>query len=203
MTVKQKIMARVALYPGTTDTELENFLGVRHQAVNQACRQLEQAGLLTRRANPEKNNNIGNYPSGAAVPESEPPTAKQAAEGEPLQEEDIKHVLTNWLSDQGWRVETAWGHAPGVDIDARRGKERWLIEIKGPGSRQPMRVNYFLSILGETLQRMDDPVARYSIALPDMAQYRGLWERLPALAKERTAIDILFVDADGNIDNIK
>ena len=107
------------------------------------------------------------------------------------------------LGSAGWRVETAWGHAPGVDIDARRGKERWLIEIKGPGSRQPMRVNYFLSILGETLQRMDDPAARYSIALPDMAQYRGLWERLPALAKERTAIDILFVDADGNIENIK
>jgi len=66
-----------------------------------------------------------------------------------------------------------------------------------------MRINYFLSMLGETLQRMDDPAARYSIALPDMAQYRSLWERLPALAKERTTIDILFVDADGNIDNNK
>jgi len=29
-----------------------------------------------------------------------------------------------------------------------------------------MRVNYFLGVLGETLQRMDDAQAKYSIALP-------------------------------------
>jgi len=52
-------------------------------------------------------------------------------------------------------------------------------------------VNYFLAVFGETLQRMDDPKARYSIALPDMAQYRGLWERLPGLAKKRTGITLL------------
>ena len=74
-----------------------------------------------------------------------------------------------------------------------------MIEIKGPGSRPQMRANYFLSMLGELLQRMDDPDARYSIALPDMAQYRRLWERLPTLAKQRTGINILFVDADGTV----
>ena len=74
-----------------------------------------------------------------------------------------------------------------------------MIEVKGPGSRPQMRVNYFLSMLGEILQRMDDPAARYSIALPDLLQYRGLWNRLPMLAKQRTGIDILFVDADGKV----
>jgi hypothetical protein len=63
-----------------------------------------------------------------------------------------------------------------------------------------MRVNYFLAILGETLQRMSDSNAKYSIALPDMKQYRGLWERLPKLAKERTGISILFVKEDGIIE---
>ena len=203
MTVKEKIMMRITLLPGATDTELENFLGTRHQAVNQACRELEKAGLLVRRANPDKDDHIGNYPTGATAPEPKPPTAKQAADGEPLQEEDIKRVLTDQLKADGWMVKTAWGHTTGVDIEATRGKDRWLIEVKGPGSRPQMRINYFLSMLGETLQRMDDPAARYSIALPDMAQYRGLWERLPALAKERTTIDLLFVDADGNIDNNK
>lgn len=36
---------------------------------------------------------------------------------------------------------------------------------------------------------MNDSEARYSIALPDLEQFRRLWERLPKLAKERTTID--------------
>lgn len=59
-----------------------------------------------------------------------------------------------------------------------------------------MRVNYFLAILGELLQRMDDPNAKYSIALPDFPQFRRLWNRLPELAKVRTGITALFVDTD-------
>ena len=62
-----------------------------------------------------------------------------------------------------------------------------------------MRVNYFLAILGETLQRMSDPDANYSIALPDMPQFHGLWERLPMLAKERTKITALFVTRSGEV----
>ena len=37
-----------------------------------------------------------------------------------------------------------------------------------------MRVNYLISMLGETLQRMDDPDAKYSIAIPDVQQFREL-----------------------------
>ena len=71
--------------------------------------------------------------------------------------------------------------------------------MKGGGSRDPMRVNYFLAVLGELLQRMDDPAARYSIALPDMKQFRGLWSRLPMVAKTRTQITALFVAASGDV----
>jgi hypothetical protein len=57
-----------------------------------------------------------------------------------------------------------------------------------------MRVNYFLAALGELLQRMDDTNARYSVAMPDLPQFRGLWERLPKLAKQRLGITALFVN---------
>ena len=202
MTLKQRILSRLADFPGATDTELEQYFQVAHQAVNQACRQLEGEGLLTRRPNPEKGGRIGNYLTGAQLPPARE-SPRRADEGAPLQEEDIKRVLTDWLTAEGWSVETAWGHATGVDIDARRGEQRWMIEVKGPGSRPQMRVNYFVSMLGETLQRMDDPDARYSIALPDMAQFRGLWARLPELAKRRTTIDLLLVDSWGHIENLK
>lgn len=40
---------------------------------------------------------------------------------------------------------------------------------------------------------MSDPDARYGLALPDHRQYRGLVERLPALAKERLRLTVYFV----------
>lgn len=120
-----------------------------------------------------------------------------------MQEDDVKKVITDELKNNGWVCQVAWGHAKGSDIVATRGNEKWIIEVKGPGSRNPMRVNYFISILGETLQRMDDDKARYSIAFPDLEQYRKLWDKLPLLAKQRTTIDLILVDNNGNIDYIK
>ncbi|WP_339171265.1 hypothetical protein NSQ55_03585 [Paenibacillus sp. FSL H7-0943] len=117
-----------------------------------------------------------------------------------LQEDDVKEKLNRYLTSLGWTTHIAMGKIRGIDIDAYKGTERWVIEVKGCGSRSAMRVNYFLSMLGEILQRMDDPNAKYSIALPNMKQYRVLWGRLPKLAKERTNITILFVSEDGAIE---
>ncbi len=66
-----------------------------------------------------------------------------------------------------------------------------------------MRVNYFIGILGETLQRMSDPDARYSIALPDLQQFRRLWDRLPELAKRRTQITAIFVSESGKVSHVE
>jgi hypothetical protein len=66
-------------------------------------------------------------------------------------------------------------------VEALKNTDRWIIEVKGCGSRNPMRHNFFLMVLGELLQRMDDPKAKYSIAFPNMKQYRGLWDRLPRI----------------------
>ena len=119
---------------------------------------------------------------------------------DPLSEDAIKSVLEGWLMRSGWTaVRVARARAPGVDVEALRGTERWLIEVKGHGSLSAMRVNYFLGALGELLQRMDDPAARYSICLPDLPQFRSLWERLPSLAKERLTLTALFVSDVGEV----
>jgi hypothetical protein len=65
-----------------------------------------------------------------------------------------------------------------------------------------MRRNYFLSLSGATLERMNDPTARYSIALPNMAQFKGLWMRLPDPAKDRLTASALFVSQDGTIEEL-
>ena len=117
-----------------------------------------------------------------------------------LQEEEIKSILNKKLQQDGWDTKVAWGHNRGIDIEATRNGERWVIEVKGPGSRPAMQNNYFVSILGETLQRMDDKKARYSIALPKIPKYLRLWSELPSLAKERTMIDLILVDENGNIE---
>ncbi len=116
-----------------------------------------------------------------------------------IQEDQIKEHVRVFLESKGWSTNIKWAKAHGVDIEATRDGSRWLIEAKGCGSRNAMRVNYFLAALSEVLQRMSDRSAKYSIALPDLPQYRGLWERLHSVAKDRTGISCLFVRADGEV----
>ena len=122
------------------------------------------------------------------------------ADQDPLCEDALKHALGAHLKSLGWTAsKVAFGKTLGIDIDATKGSERWIIEVKGCGSRPAMRVNYFLALLGELLQRMTDGNMKYSIALPDLPQFRGLWKRLPDVAKTRTKITALFVDGDGHV----
>jgi hypothetical protein len=200
--LSDEIIEAVRNTSGLTDRELTNVLRGRaapQQPVNQAARVLDGKGFLVRKRRPD--NLIGNYLSGADVARSYPnlSTAVKNHDVDALSEEEIKKALDAWLKADGWETKVAWGHSQGIDIDARRGPERWIIEAKGPGSCQPMRVNYFIGILGETLQRMSDPGARYSIAFPDLVQYRRLWERLPKLAKSRTGISMILVSRAGQV----
>jgi hypothetical protein len=107
--------------------------------------------------------------------------------------------VEQWLRVAGWDPKVAWGGARGIDIDARRSTERWIIEAKGRGNSPQEQGNYFLNGLAELLQRMDDPDARYSLAFPDLPRYQGLWQRLPALVKMRLRLGMLFVDEKGNV----
>jgi hypothetical protein len=147
---------------------------------------------------------IGNYPA-AEVAVQSIAKAEPTVTADPsfFSEDEVKRVLEGWLSNQGWSVEIAWAKTRGIDLHARKNEQRWIIEAKGSGSLNAMRVNYFLGVLGEMLQRMDDRNAMYSIAFPDLKQFRNLWSRLPILAKERTRISELFVQKSGAVEEVK
>ncbi len=83
----------------------------------------------------------------------------------------------------------------GTDIDARHlDGRRYVIEAKAEvGKNGAQHVNYFVGMLGKLVQRMDDPDASYGIALPTNRQYRGLVDRLPALAKDRLHLSVFWV----------
>lgn len=200
-TLPQQILDLLATSPGLTDRQIANALRgdcSPQQPINQAARALEAKKKLVRRKRID--GLTGNYPSEiTAGTDIATAPAVVNHDLEALTEDEIKRALVSWLATNGWTSTVAWAKARGIDIDARRGAERWVIEVKGPGSRPPMRVNYFVGILGETLQRMSDPNASYSIALPDVPQFRRLWERLPALAKERTGVTAIFVSKSGDV----
>jgi hypothetical protein len=80
---------------------------------------------------------------------------------------------------------------------ARHPDGRYLIEAKAEGGKNgPQQVNYFVGMLGELVQRMDDVQASYGIALPDNRQNQGLVNRLPALAKERLRLAVFWVSRE-------
>lgn len=204
-TVAEGILQYIADKPGLTDRQVTDALWGRdasQQSVNQAARQLQSKGKLIRRKRPD--GLMGNYLVDSAPASASP---KAAATSQPpsnvLSEEEIKRFLDGRLRADGWQTQVAWGKERGIDIDATRATERWIIEIKGPGSYSTMRHNFFLSILGEILQRMDDPNARYSIALPELEQYRNLWGRLPSLAKSRNGISLLLVSGSGQVEELE
>ncbi|MFJ5718268.1 MarR family transcriptional regulator [Neobacillus sp. NPDC093127] len=203
LTLKDKIIELLKVDDGFTDREITDKImghGKPQQNVNIACRDMESRGLIQRVK--RSDGKIGNYLSDFKIKNiHESHFRERPKDG--ISEDEIKDIIHNDLISKGWKTQVAWAKTPGIDIDAYRGKERWIIEVKGCGSRNAMRVNYFLAILGETLQRMSDPNAKYSIALPDLQQYRNLWERLPGLAKERTGITALFVNEISEIEEVK
>lgn len=173
------------------DAELAEVLGLRHQAVNQTCRSLERLGRVRRLQT------VGAPIRNVLI---ETPVAEAAVEGVVpaviaglLSEDEVKAAVKDDLVAMGYEVEVAWGRSPGVDIVARRRDGRLLLEAKGEAANPPQQVNYFLGAIGELVQRLDDPDARYGLALPDHRQYRGLVSRLPHLAWTRLHLVVLFV----------
>jgi hypothetical protein len=86
------------------------------------------------------------------------------------------HQAVDWRDRQGCKVED---HHPGLRHSA---------------------VAHFPGVLGELLCRITDPDAKYSIAVPDVPQFRNLWRRFPAEAKSRTRITALFVGEVGVVE---
>lgn len=185
------------------DDVLSAQLRVVRQQVNQTCRRLETLGVL-RRA-PGADGKIVNTLRDAdghrpALPAPSGP--EDDGQGTPndltlISEDEVKRAVKSYLEGQGFSVSVAWGRQHGIDLDARRGDDRWIVEAKGTAPRGPQQVNYFLSALGELVQRMDDDAARYAIAVPDNPQYRGLVARLPMPARRRLNLTVFFVRREG------
>lgn len=179
------------------------------QTVNQICRKAYETGKIIRgytQCSYCGNNKITN----SFNPKTEqfislnvqPPKPNSNNNNINMSEDFVKQLLAEYLEKNGWEAKVAMGKEHGSDIVAYRDNAKWIIEVKGCGSLNAMRVNYFISILGEILQRMDNENSKYSIALPKIQQFINLWNRLPKLAKERTGISALFVDEFGNVEEV-
>jgi hypothetical protein len=121
---------------------------------------------------------------------------RDVIDGSRITEDDVKDAVRAYLTARGFDVVVAWGRVRGIDIDARHPDgHRYVIEAKAEvGKNGAQQVNCFLGMLGELVQRMEDPHATtYGIALPANRQHRGLVDRLPPLAKERLRLAVFWV----------
>lgn len=191
-TLAERILEAIRFAP-LDDDVLAKRLGVpQRQAVNQVARRLAADGRLRRYVGPD-----GKLVNG--LPETQAPAARTTLRAVPAQtrvtEDEVKEAVRAHLAEQGFEVAVAWGRTRGIDIDARHPDGRHLIiEAKAEaGHNGPQQVNYFLGMLGELVQRMTYPEASYGIALPDNRQYRGLVDRLPALARQRLQLIVFWV----------
>lgn len=219
-TVRERVLEYLHNNPtGADDDTLAAALNVpQRQAVNQVCRQLELNGSVQRQRDRARGK-IVNYIRGTApvVPPSGDerpvdlahhdslPTAvitladanavrEFAYGGEVgISEDEVKHAVHQCLIARGWDVDVRWGHDRGIDIEARRGTERLVLEAKGEGSLQPMRVNYFVAAIGELVQRMDAPDVQYGLAFPAHSQFAGLVSRFPDWVRSRLNLQFYFV----------
>ena len=97
MALKDEILQYLKIHPGATDTELERVFGKNHQHINITCRGLVEKGMLIRCENPDKDNRIGNFLAGTVITNSTV-KSQSASDDHALQEEDIKHVLYDYLT---------------------------------------------------------------------------------------------------------
>lgn len=179
------------------------------QTVNMICRKLRSEGLIKREPGPS--GKLANYPApekpalvkGCLPLPQQTVRPNRLGKGhestELLTEDQVKASLQIMLTIQGWNSDIAWGRSRGVDIIATRADQRWLIECKGSGSLAPMQNNYFVGVLGEIIQRMNDPQAKHSVAFPNLRKFRRLWAELPKHAKSTLQVTALFVSRDGSV----
>jgi len=94
--------------------------------VNKKCRTIEQHGVLTR---PKAvGSSIVNVLTGVPLPAKTQPAESP---GQLLAEDEVKTAVRDHLDGEGYAVKVAWGHEPGIDIDAIRPSDHLLIEAKG------------------------------------------------------------------------
>jgi hypothetical protein len=225
MTHAERILDFLRSHPeGADDDQLAAALHIPHrEAVNQTCRRLAAGGQIVRRPDPVSGKLINRVMTEgyAPLPVQDVPPRPPVRTGQVLRfrdedalrafayagelkitEDQVKQAVHAVLQTAGWHVETRWGHLPGIDIEATRGTDRLVVEAKGEGTRPAMRVNFLLGALGELLQRMDTPDARYGLALPAHRQFVGLICRLPIWVRTHLSLHfwLVRIAADGQLE---
>jgi len=197
---EKNIITILMHHPGLSDGELAVAVkgqSASSKSINENCRVLESQRTLLRQRRVD--GLVGNWL--VETDETREVFCHNEIENkaEAISEKEIKKILSCYLTFQGWQIENHEDNRNNIDISARLGSGRWIIQVKGTGSSQPLKVNNFLSVLGEILQRMDDPYTKYSIAFPDKKEFHRLWGRLPGLAKSRIEITALFANPRGQV----
>lgn len=199
-TLKERIVGLLAVTNGLKDRELADQLlglGKHPSSVQQACTGLAKAGVLERRGTPRGLENHLLEPGMTALVQKAAPVTMPLLK---QTEDEVNEALRAWLLTQGWTIESFCpGNQRGIDVVARRGEERWLIEVKGSGKTPQVEQNYMYGNLGQLLFKMTDAQAKYSVAFPDMPKFTRMWGRLPQVARERTKITALFVSVVGEV----
>jgi hypothetical protein len=195
-----------------TDAELVKALHVRYTAeVNQACHRLQNGGKI-RRAK-EAGGWIKNILLTPRDPTIElrppamvrtsglltatsltPPSDRESF----ISEDEIKQAVKDHLEPLGYEVTVAWGYGRGIDIEAIRAWDRILIEAKGDVAGDEQEGDYFVQAIGELVQRLADPEARYGLALPNNRRYQGLVTKLPDLVWDRLRLVVYLVWRTGS-----
>ena len=95
-----------------------------------------------------------------------------------LDEEAVKSSVAGFLRSRGYTVAVGKKRERGPDMRASKEGLKLIVEAKGEGSRNEMFNNFFVSALGEILQRMTEQAAEYGIALPAHRKFARLIEEL-------------------------
>lgn len=161
----------------------------------------------------------------AVAPEAPPVPAasdiRQDATTEWWWEGNVQAAVVRHLAAEGWsirRVADTSSREHGVDIDASRGAERLLVEVKGypsatyvrgpkegtakaGGVAMQARTYYAGAVLSGMLMRSERPDARVLLVLPDVETYRSLTARTCG-PLDRTGVELWLVDQAGTISQI-
>ncbi len=137
-------------------------------------------------------------------------------------EGNVQAAVVRHLAADGWdihRVADTSSRERGVDIDAVRGGERLLAEVKGYPSATYLRGpkegrpkptgaalqarQYFAgALLSGLLMRSDYPSARVVLALPDMETYRTLAART-SVPLGNAAVELWLVGSSGTVTELR
>ena len=208
---------------GQDDDQISEALNIDRIQINQICRRMFADGVVLRgkpASGGKIVNQAAYHPAGAAsplpltpvAPDGSAPTSSITITGPMiwlpdnhavemfkytgdvrLSEDQVKAALKQIFEAEGWRTEVRFGHVRGIDIEAIRDDERFVLEAKGEGISDPARGNYFDGALGELVRRMDAPDTRYGLALPAHRRFVRLVGRLPLWIRQRLGLWFFFV----------